>query len=51
MTAQDACNAVSSGGFDDLRTALAICERHVGCGVIGGLAVDFDIRPDRAGER
>jgi hypothetical protein len=45
MTAQEAFNAVSGGGFDDLRTVLAICERHGGYCVIGGLAVNTYVRP------
>lgn len=45
MTAQEAFNAVSGGGFDDLRTVLAVCERHGGYCVIGGLAVNTYVRP------
>lgn len=45
MTAQEAYNAASGGGFDDLQTVLAICERHGGYCVIGGLAVNTYVRP------
>jgi len=45
VTAQEAYNAVSGGGFNDLQTVLAICERHGGYCVIGGLAVNAYVRP------
>lgn len=45
MTAQEAFEAVSGGGFNDLKTVLAICERHGGYCVIGGLAVNAYVRP------
>ena len=45
MTAQEAFNAVSGGGFNDLQTVLAICGRHGGYCVIGGLAVNTYVRP------
>ena len=45
MTAQEAFNAVSGGGFNDLQAVLAICERHGGYCVIGGLAVNTYVRP------
>jgi hypothetical protein len=40
MTAQEAFNAASKGGFNDLETVLAICRRRGGFFVIGGLAVN-----------
>ena len=45
VTAQEAFNAVSGGGFNDLQTVLAICEQHGGYCVIGGLAVNTYVRP------
>lgn len=45
MTAQEAFNAASKGGFNDLETVLAICRRHGGFCVIGGLAVNTYVRP------
>ena len=45
MTAQEAYNAVSKGGFNDLETVLAICRRHGSYCVIGGLAVNTYARP------
>jgi hypothetical protein len=45
VTAQEAFNAVSGGGFNDLQAVLAICERHGGYCVIGGLAVNTYVRP------
>ena len=45
MTAQEAFNAASGGGFNDLQTVLAICERHGGYCVIGGLAVNTYVQP------
>jgi hypothetical protein len=45
MTAQEAYNAVSKGGFNDLETVLALCHRHGGYCVIGGLAVNTYVRP------
>lgn len=45
VTAQEAFNAVSRGGFNDLQTVLAICERHGDYCVIGGLAVNSYVQP------
>jgi hypothetical protein len=45
VTAQEAYNAVSKGGFNDLETAFAICRRHGSYCVIGGLAVNTYARP------
>ncbi len=45
MTAQDAFNAVSKGGFNDLESVLTICRRHGSYCVIGGLAVNTYVRP------
>lgn len=45
MTAQEAFNTVSGGGFNDLQAVLAICERHGDYCVIGGLAVNTYVRP------
>ena len=45
MTAQEAYNAASQGGFNDLQAVLAICSRHGGYCVIGGLAVNAYVRP------
>lgn len=45
VTAQEAFNAVSGGGFNDLQAVLAICERQGGYCVIGGLAVNAYVRP------
>jgi hypothetical protein len=45
MTAQEAFNAASRGGFNDLETVLAICRRHGSYCVIGGLAVNTYVRP------
>ena len=45
MTAREAFNATSKGGFNDLETVLAICRRHGDFCVIGGLAVNTYVRP------
>lgn len=45
MTAQEAFNAASKGGFNDLEAVLAICRRHGSFCVIGGLAVNAYVRP------
>lgn len=45
MTAQEAFDAASKGGYRDLQTVLALCERHGGYCVIGGLAVNTYVRP------
>ena len=45
MTAQEAYDAVSGGGLNDLQTVLSICERLGGYCVIGGLAVNTYVRP------
>jgi hypothetical protein len=45
MTAQEAYNAVSNGGLNDLQAVLAICRRHGDYCVIGGLAVNTYVRP------
>ena len=45
MTAQEAFNAASGGGFNDLQVVLAMCERHGDYCVIGGLAVNTYARP------
>ncbi|HRG54845.1 MAG TPA: hypothetical protein PLG56_02320 [Lacunisphaera sp.] len=45
MTAQEAFDAASKGGFNDLATVLAICRRHGDYCVIGGLAVNTYVRP------
>lgn len=45
MTAQEAFNAASKGGFNDLEAVLAICRRHGSYCVIGGLAVNTYVRP------
>ncbi|MDO8545090.1 MAG: hypothetical protein Q7S40_32020 [Opitutaceae bacterium] len=45
MTAQEAFDAASKGGFNDLETVLALCRKHGGYCVIGGLAVNTYVRP------
>lgn len=45
MTAQEAFNAASKGGLNDLQTVFAICSRHGDYCVIGGLAVNTYVRP------
>ncbi len=45
MTAQEAFNAASKGGFNDLQTVFAICQKHGSYCVIGGLAVNTYVRP------
>ena len=45
MTAREAFDAVSNGGLKDLEIMLAICRRHGGYCVIGGLAVNTYVRP------
>ncbi len=45
MTAEEAYNAASKGGVNDLEAVFAICRRHGGCCVIGGLAVNTYVRP------
>lgn len=45
MTAQEAFDAASKGGYQDLQTVLALCARHGGYCVIGGLAVNTYVRP------
>jgi hypothetical protein len=45
MTAQEAFDAASKGGFNDLASVLAICRRHGSYCVIGGLAVNTYVRP------
>ncbi len=45
MTVQEAFDAASKGGFNDLATVLAICRRHGDYCVIGGLAVNTYVRP------
>jgi hypothetical protein len=45
MTAQEAFDAASKGGFKDLEAVLAICRRHGDYCVIGGLAVNTYVRP------
>lgn len=45
MTAQEAFNSVSKGGFNDLEAVLALCRKHGGHCVIGGLAVNTYVRP------
>lgn len=45
MTAQEAFNAASKGGFNDLEVVLALCRKHGGACVIGGLAVNTYVRP------
>ena len=45
MTAQEAFNAASKGGFNDLEAVLALCRKHGGYCVIGGLAVNTYVRP------
>ncbi|OHE88075.1 MAG: hypothetical protein A3G75_02915 [Verrucomicrobia bacterium RIFCSPLOWO2_12_FULL_64_8] len=45
MTAQEAYNAASNGGLNDLEAVLAICRRHRSYCVIGGLAVNIYVRP------
>lgn len=45
MTAQEAFNAASKGGFNDLEVVLALCHKHGGYCVIGGLAVNTYVRP------
>jgi hypothetical protein len=45
MTAQEAFDAASKGGFNDLAAVLAICRKHGNYCVIGGLAVNTYVRP------
>jgi hypothetical protein len=45
MTAREAYDAASKGGFNDLETVLALCRRHGDYCVIGGLAVNTYVRP------
>jgi hypothetical protein len=45
MTAQEAFDAASKGGSNDLAVVLALCRRHGGYCVIGGLAVNTYVRP------
>ena len=45
MTAQEAFDAASKGGFNDLQVVFAICQKHGGYCVIGGLAVNTYVRP------
>lgn len=45
MTAQQAFDAASKGGFNDLQAVLGICRRHGKYCVIGGLAVNTYVRP------
>ena len=45
MTAQEAFDAASKGGFNDLEAVLALCRQHGGYCVIGGLAVNAYVRP------
>ena len=45
MTAQEAYDAVSGRGLNDLQTVLSICERLGGYCVIGDLAVNTYVRP------
>ncbi|MDD2764610.1 MAG: hypothetical protein PHE83_11610 [Opitutaceae bacterium] len=45
MTAQEAYDAASKGGLNDLETVLAICRRQGDYCVIGGLAVNAYARP------
>ena len=45
MTAQEAFDAASKGGFNDLQAVFAICQKHGGYCVIGGLAVNTYVRP------
>ena len=45
MTAQEAFNAASKGGGNDLALVFALCQKHGGYCVIGGLAVNTYVRP------
>lgn len=45
MTAQEAFDAASKGGFSDLQAVFAICQKHGGYCVIDGLAVNTYVRP------
>jgi hypothetical protein len=45
MTAQEAFDAASKGGLNDLEVALALCRQHGDYCVIGGLAVNTYVRP------
>ena len=45
MTGQEAFDAASRGGFNDLEAVLALCRKHGGYCVIGGLAVNTYVRP------
>jgi hypothetical protein len=45
MTAQEAFDAASKGGYNDLAAVLALCRHHGGYCVIGGLAVNTYARP------
>ena len=45
MTAPEAFNAASKGGYNDLAAVLALCRQHGGYCVIGGLAVNTYVRP------
>ena len=45
MTAKEAFDAASKGGFNDLEAVLALCRKHGGYCVIGGLAVNTYVRP------
>ncbi|MBI5770762.1 MAG: hypothetical protein HZA93_23495 [Verrucomicrobia bacterium] len=45
MTAQEAFDAASKGGYNDLAAVLALCRQHGDYCVIGGLAVNTYVRP------
>ena len=45
MTAQEAFDAASKGGYNDLVAVLALCRKHGSYCVIGGLAVNTYVRP------
>ena len=45
MTAQEAFDAASKGGYNDLAAVLALCRKHGSYCVIGGLAVNTYVRP------
>ena len=45
MTAQEAFDVASKGGYNDLAAVLALCRKHGGYCVIGGLAVNTYVRP------
>jgi hypothetical protein len=45
MTAQEAFDAASRGGFNDLAFVLALCRKHGDYCVIGDLAVNTYVRP------